>query len=169
MYSVETVFGYTPVYYNIQDYGWTYFFFSIFIMSVLNDTSFYWAHRFMHWRPVFIRVHALHHTFTDVNAFTGYSIHIFESLIEGIFVAFLPNLLFPWHPAAFFLYSTFSLSWSTYLHCGYELVPENWKRRKPFDWIYSSTHHFMHHQKPGCNFSLWYTFWDRLMGTESRE
>ena len=169
LYFIYLGTGYSPVYYDVHEYGWAYFFLSMLVMAILNDAAFYWTHRVMHWTPVYKKVHALHHRFTDVNAWTTYSFHFFESVIAAILTFYVPALLFPWHPAALMLYSTCNIAWSTYLHCGYDLVPKEWQNRRPFTWFYSSTHHFHHHQNPNCNYGLYFTIWDRMMGTEIRK
>jgi sterol desaturase/sphingolipid hydroxylase (fatty acid hydroxylase superfamily) len=35
-----------------------------------------------------------------------------------------------------------------------------------FDWITTPTHHDIHHAEAGWNYGLYFTWWDRLMGTE---
>src|SRR4051794_39069570 len=90
LYFIYIRTGYSPVYLDVNEYGWPYFFLSMFVMAVLNDTAFCWTHRFMHWRPVYKRVHALHHRFTDVNAWTTYSFHFFESVIAAILTFYVP-------------------------------------------------------------------------------
>ena len=40
--------GIAPVYYRIGDYGYAYFVFSIFLLMFLQDTYFYFMHRWVH-------------------------------------------------------------------------------------------------------------------------
>jgi sterol desaturase/sphingolipid hydroxylase (fatty acid hydroxylase superfamily) len=35
-----------------------------------------------------------------------------------------------------------------------------------FGWLTTVTHHDLHHAHAGTNFGLYFTFWDRIMGTE---
>ena len=35
-----------------------------------------------------------------------------------------------------------------------------------FDWITTVTHHDLHHAQAGWNYGLYFTWWDRMMGTE---
>jgi sterol desaturase/sphingolipid hydroxylase (fatty acid hydroxylase superfamily) len=163
---VQRQFGFSPVYTNIEERGWPYFFFSIALMMVSIDAIFYWAHRVMHWRPVYIRVHKLHHRFINVTPWTTYSFHFYESLVDSVLVFFLPLMFFPWHPAALAVYTTINITWSTYLHAGYDFIPKKWQNHVPFRWFYSSTHHSLHHQYGLCNYGLYFAYWDRSMGTE---
>jgi sterol desaturase/sphingolipid hydroxylase (fatty acid hydroxylase superfamily) len=54
---------------------------------------------------------------------------------------------------------------NTLLHCGYELMPARADGRPMLDWLTTTTHHDMHHGK-GWNYGLYFTWWDRWMGTE---
>lgn len=53
-YSIR---GLTSMYFKISDYGMFYFFISFFITIFVNDTLFYWSHRFMHLKSIFRYVH----------------------------------------------------------------------------------------------------------------
>jgi sterol desaturase/sphingolipid hydroxylase (fatty acid hydroxylase superfamily) len=51
-------------------------------------------------------------------------------------------------------------------HSGYEIFPANRDGRPMFDWMTTVTHHDLHHARAGWNFGLYFTWWDRWMGTE---
>lgn len=51
-------------------------------------------------------------------------------------------------------------------HCGYELFPANSDGKPLFGFLTTVTHHDLHHAKARCNYGLYFTWWDRLMGTE---
>jgi sterol desaturase/sphingolipid hydroxylase (fatty acid hydroxylase superfamily) len=42
-------------------------------------------------------------------------------------------------------------------------------RSRWFGWITGVTHHDLHHQDARWNFGLYFTWWDRWMGTEHPE
>jgi sterol desaturase/sphingolipid hydroxylase (fatty acid hydroxylase superfamily) len=48
---------------------------------------------------------------------------------------------------------------------GYEFFPKGWASHPITKWINTSTHHNLHHQKFLGNYSLYFNFWDRIMGT----
>lgn len=54
-------------------------------------------------------------------------------------------------------------------HAGVELHPAGMAQSKWFGWINTTTHHDLHHQSGRYNFGLYFTCWDRLMGTEHPE
>ncbi len=51
-------------------------------------------------------------------------------------------------------------------HAGFELHPKGWTRHPVLGWLTTTTHHDLHHAAVGCNYGLYFTWWDRLMGTE---
>jgi sterol desaturase/sphingolipid hydroxylase (fatty acid hydroxylase superfamily) len=68
------------------------------------------------------------------------------------------------------------LIWSVHMivrnvlgHCGHELMPRWMIRSGWFDWLTTTTHHDLHHQFGRCNYGLYFTWWDRWMGTEHPE
>ncbi len=52
---------------------------------------------------------------------------------------------------------------------GYELYPANWYRIPLLKYKTPSTHHNLHHAKFNGNYGLYFTWWDRWMGTEFPE
>src|SRR5215475_2574774 len=53
--------GYSKIYYSVSEFGWLYLIGSVILCIFLNDTYFYWVHRFMHLKVIFPRVHRIHH------------------------------------------------------------------------------------------------------------
>jgi hypothetical protein len=51
-------------------------------------------------------------------------------------------------------------------HSGYELYPARRDGRPLLDFMTTTTHHDLHHAQAGWNYGLYFTWWDRLMGTE---
>ena len=92
-------------------------------LDILHDAWFYWTHRLMHsWRPLYRRVHSLHHESTVPTAFTGYAFHPIEGAI--VFLnEILVTFLFPIHVG---LHRSYHL-WTTVIHngghAGYEIAP----------------------------------------------
>lgn len=41
-----------------------------------------------------------------------------------------------------------------------------WVDSKWLDWLTTTTHHDLHHSEGNHNFGLYFTWWDRWMGTE---
>jgi len=51
-------------------------------------------------------------------------------------------------------------------HSGYEIFPRSATKHWFWKHITTVTHHDMHHEKGSANFGLYFTWWDKLMGTE---
>lgn len=160
--------GYGAMYYDIAERGWWYYFGSIALMVLVHDTYFYWIHRLMHHPRLFRLVHLEHHKSTNPTPFTAFSFHPLESVVEfGVVPLFA--LLIPVHTSAFFIFTVWSMVFNVLGHSGYEFSPSGFTRNWFFRWFNTPTHHNMHHTMSACNYSLYFNFWDRLMGTNHPE
>ena len=162
VYAWQT--GIVPVYWDIKEYGYGYFVFSIFLLMFLHDTYFYFVHRWMH-RPTLYRlIHKIHHDSRNPTPWAAFSFHPLEAFLEALI---LPVLAFfiPAHPFAFLSFLMIMTASSVINHLGYELYPAGFYRNPLLKWWIGATHHQMHHQKVTCNFGLYFTFWDWLLKT----
>lgn len=162
-FIVEHYTGYTARYANIAEYGWPYFFFSIFLMLALSDTWFYWTHRWFHLNK--IRAHSFHHQFMNPTPFAAYSFHLWEGMVIAVPYTFTIFFI-PWHPLALLTNVLFSMTMSGFLHLGYDPIPKSWRTNSILKWFNTPSHHCGHHQKFNSNYGLYFTFWDKVMKTE---
>lgn len=141
---------------------------SLVLMIVAQDAYFYWTHRAMHHRRLFRTFHRRHHRSHNPSPFTAYSFDIAEAAVQAAFVP-LWMLLVPttWPIAGLFMLH--QLFRNTLGHSGYELYPADRGGRPLVGWMTTVTHHDLHHAQAGWNYGLWFTWWDRLMGTEHPE
>jgi sterol desaturase/sphingolipid hydroxylase (fatty acid hydroxylase superfamily) len=146
-------------------FGWGYFWLSIGLLVVLHDAWFYWTHRLIHDPRLFRRFHRLHHKSHNPSPFTAYSFDVGEAAINAAFMP-LTLLVLPVSEFAIFLFLAHMIVRNAVGHSGYELFPA-WRNGRPiFDFLTTVTHHDLHHAQAGWNFGLYFTWWDRLMGTE---
>ncbi|WP_428522267.1 sterol desaturase family protein [Roseibium sp.] len=157
--------GWAQVHQDPDTYGWPYFFLSVAILIVGHDTWFYWIHRLLHDKRLYRRWHHLHHRSFKPTPFTAFAFNIGEAALHGLYTP-LVILLLPVSYLALFLFSIHMIVRNTIGHCGVELFPSAKSGRPFFDWLTTVTHHDLHHASPNWNFGLYFTFWDRLMGTE---
>ncbi|GAA4222762.1 sterol desaturase family protein [Sagittula sp. NFXS13] len=150
---------------EIGDYGWVYFIFSILLMMFLRDTMFYWEHRMMHTPKLYPHLHHVHHLSFKVTPLSGLSIHPLEALVASVIPYTLILFLVPKHPTAYLIFVWTDAAVAVVTHLGYETFPRGFARHRVGRWIGTATAHEAHHTKPGCNFGLYFLFWDRLMGT----
>ena len=156
----------TQHYANIAVHGWPYFFLSILLAMVIQDTYFYWTHRLMHHRRLFKWFHLTHHRSTHTNPWSTYSIHPLEALVDsgsGVLIM----LILPLTSASVLTFSVINTVYAVYTHLGYELFPREMSRHWLGRWINTSTAHNIHHARARYNFSWYFLFWDRMMGTLS--
>lgn len=157
--------GLIPIYLHVEERGWPYFFFSVALMIALHETYFYFTHRWMHWPKVFRAVHLVHHQSRNPTPFAAFAFHPLEAFIEA---AALPLIvwLVPAHPAAILLFLLFMTVLGVTNHLGYEIYPAGTARHWFGRWWVGPTHHTQHHEAVRGNYGLYFTFWDRLLGTE---
>jgi sterol desaturase/sphingolipid hydroxylase (fatty acid hydroxylase superfamily) len=163
LYFMRTA-GYTEIYTDWNAYGAWYIPISFLLLLVLQDTYFYWVHRLMHHPRLFKRLHRVHHQSFNPTPWASLSFHPLEAIVE---IAILPiaALIIPFHPLVLFLFATWSLLWNVLGHLGYEIFPAGFVHHPVFRWFNTSTHHNMHHERSGCNYGLYFNFWDTVMNT----
>ncbi len=154
----------TKFYRNIDEHGWLYFFLAFPLMAIMHDAYFYWTHRLMHHKKLFLLFHLVHHKSTNPSPWAAYSFHPLEAVVEaGIFPIFLFTI--PIHPLQISFFFLMMITYNVYGHLGYELYPKGFNRHWLGRWINTSINHNQHHQYFRGNYGLYFTFWDRMMGT----
>jgi ferredoxin-NADP reductase/sterol desaturase/sphingolipid hydroxylase (fatty acid hydroxylase superfamily) len=160
--------GYTRIYFNISDYGYLWLGVSFFIVLFIDDMFFYWSHRAMHTPSLYKFFHKVHHESTDPSPLTAFAFHPSEAVIEQLIHVVLPFLL----PLNFWLiiaWQIFSMLNNVLAHLGYEIYPKGWVKFPLLQFKTASTHHNMHHQLFNGNYALYFTWWDKWMGTEFKD
>ena len=157
--------NYTAIYEEFNEYSLWYIPLSIFAFLFLQDTYYYWIHRWMHIPNVYKYFHLTHHKSVHTSAFTAFSFHPLETILQALFFPLI-MLFLPMHLYAFlFVLGLMTLS-ATINHAGVEVYPSG-KFGKWFSKIViGATHHDLHHKKFNYNYGLYFTFWDRIMKTE---
>lgn len=157
LYWIEN--GQTKLYNEIDEYGIIYFFASIIFMVLLHDTYFYWTHRLIHHSKLFEYVHKVHHSFKSPTPWASFAFHPLEAIIS---LGIIPIIIFiiPYHHLALLLFVTFLTVYSVIIHLGFSVPRLNQLK-------YSNTPeaHDYHHLTSKSNYGLYFTFWDKIMGT----
>ncbi|MFN6120592.1 MAG: sterol desaturase family protein [Actinomycetes bacterium] len=132
---------------------------------VFDDAFFYWSHRALHTPRLYRRFHLVHHRSVDVNPLTSFSFHPVEAAINAAPLT-LGAALFGLHPTVLVLWGYLSLLNNLLGHLGFEWMPR-WAQRLPIVRLKTpSAHHNLHHERVRGNYGLYFTFWDRIAGTE---
>ncbi|MEY2876106.1 MAG: hypothetical protein RLZZ373_3477 [Pseudomonadota bacterium] len=147
---------------NAAPTGW--FTLSVVLALVLHDALFYALHRLMHSRALYRHMHLTHHRSVRPTAFAAYSFHPSEAVAEALMVVAILFVL-PLHPLALLAFQTVSTLINVYGHCGREFYPADWHRHPVGRWINTSTLHAHHHATGRENYGLYFTWWDRWLGS----
>lgn len=139
------------------------------LIVLAHDAYFYWAHRAMHTKRLFKATHLHHHKSRTPTPWTAYSFSSAEAAIEAafmpIFLAFTSMFGIAYAGLAVLLFLWNMIIRNVMAHAGHELFPAGWLDIPVLKWISTTTHHDLHHSS-GYNFGFYFTFWDKLMGTE---
>lgn len=147
------------------------FFIQMLVFNVIEDTGFYWVHRWLHTPWAYAKIHKVHHEYTAPISLTGEIAHpaefFFNFLVPLMAGPFLIALISGLHIATFWAWICFREMRSTDAHSGYNL-PFHPLRLLGFIYGGPKMHDF-HHQIHGrqANFGG-YKFWDWLMGTDKK-
>lgn len=157
--------GWLTIYQDFTVRGPLYFAVTLVLMVIGQDTWFYWTHRAMHHPRLFRTFHWTHHKSKTPTPWTAYAFDMPEAVVT---VAFVPlwAAVVPMHDLAIFSFVTWQVVRNVVGHAGVELSPVSGRPSRLFGWLNTTTHHDLHHQSPGNNFGLYFTWWDRMMGTE---
>jgi Delta7-sterol 5-desaturase len=135
-------------------------------MVLAHDTWFYWTHRAMHTPLLFKTFHRFHHRTITPTPWTAYSFAVPEAFVMFLF---MPVYLFfvPTPIPAVFTFLAIMILRNAMGHAGLELHPRGWASHPVLKWISTTTHHDMHHGTSfNHNYGFYFTWWDKLMGTE---
>lgn len=143
--------------------GWIVVSFAATVLA--HDAWFYWTHRLMHRPQLFRTFHRRHHRSFNPTPFTAYSFDLGEAAVMAAFTP-LWVLLVPIAWPGFAAFMLHQIARNVIGHCGYELFPAGRDGRPLFGWMTTVTHHDLHHAEAGYNYGLYFTWWDRWMGTE---
>ena len=157
--------GLIDIYLNASERGWVYFTFNVAALVLLHDAWFYWTHRLIHDPRLFRRIHRTHHKSHNPSPWTAYSFDISEAAINAVYLP-LVLIIMPSSALAIFLFVWHMMLRNAIGHCGYEIFPTRRSGRPAMDWMTTVTHHDLHHAQAGWNYGLYFTWWDRFMGTE---
>jgi sterol desaturase/sphingolipid hydroxylase (fatty acid hydroxylase superfamily) len=158
--------GAYPLSHLAHEWGPIWFWTSLALMILGHDAYYYWTHWAMHRYAPLRSLHHRHHRSHNPSPFTAYSFSVGEAGLMAAFVVLWPLVApTPWPVITLFILH--QIARNTLAHSGYELMPATRDGRPVFDWLTTTTHHDLHHARPGSNFGLYFTWWDRWMGTEN--
>lgn len=156
--------GLTLLYTDIHKYGLWYLGVSFVGLLILQDTFFYFIHRVFHRPLLFKWLHHGHHRSGDPTPWTSFAFDPPEALIQALFFVGIVFII-PLHFITLVAVLLTMTVWAVLNHLGFELFPVSFPRHWLGRWLIGPTHHSIHHRKYTVHYGLYFTFWDKLLGT----
>lgn len=156
--------GMTLLYSDLPQYGWWYPGMSFMAVLIFQDAYFYFTHRLFHHPRLFKWLHRGHHRSGDPTPWTSFAFDPAEAVVQALFFVGIVFLL-PLHFVTLIAVLMTMTIWAVITHLGYELFPVSFPRHWLGKWLIGPTHHSLHHRKYSVHYGLYFTIWDKLLGT----
>ena len=138
---------------------WIWFVVLLLFTPVIHSTHFYFSHRLLHWRPLYMSVHRIHHYNIEVGPFSGLAMHPVELTIY--FSTVCVQWILALHPLNALYQLQFAVFNAAMSHTGYEKI-----LLKDDVGIESSSYfHYLHHKYFECNYGGTIAPMDQMFGT----
>ncbi|MEH3102852.1 MAG: sterol desaturase family protein [Sphingomonas phyllosphaerae] len=157
--------GWTRIYADVHAFPLWYLPVSVLLYLIAHDTWFYWTHRWMHRPRVFKLAHAVHHASRPPTAWAAMAFHPIEAISGAVAIPLLVFVI-PIHVTALGVVLTIMTIMGVTNHMGWEIFPRFVWGGRMGRWLITASHHQRHHERYGCNYGLYFRFWDRLCGTD---
>ena len=157
--------GRIEIYEEPLKHGLPWLLLSLPAMIVWQDFSFYCTHRLLHTRWLFRHVHCVHHRSRQPSPWAAYSMHPVEALVSGV-VPLAALLVAPVQADVLMLFIAHQVVRNVHGHAAVESLPRAFARHPFWSRFTTTTHHHLHHETAQGNYGLWFTWCDRLFGTE---
>lgn len=157
--------GYTRIYTNVNAFPIWWMPVALFISLLIDETYYYWIHRWMHRGAVFKLLHRIHHQSNISSPWTAFAFHPVEGLLLSLPLVF--TLLFiPMHVSMIVVQLVIMSVTSVINHLDIEVYPDSFRNNIFGRWLIGASHHALHHKHYRYNFGLYFTFWDKWAKTE---
>ncbi|CAG0921884.1 unnamed protein product [Notodromas monacha] len=153
--------GWSMIYYQLDEYGWTWFFLQWPVIFLLQDYAIYWNHRLFHVPFFYKNFHKLHHSYKVPTAYSVTAIHPVECVFfQTLYV--LPVFTIPCHWAVYCTLLGYIYYHGILDHSGIRM-------KSMWPWQPETTFHDNHHQYFHVNFGFNFYLWDVIHGTMRRK
>jgi len=134
-------------------------------MIVWQDFFFYCTHRWMHTGWMFRHVHGVHHRSRQPSPWAAYAMHPVEAMVNGL-IPVTTLMVAPVQEDVLALFVLHQVLRNVHGHAAVESLPQGFARHRIGGLFTTTTHHHLHHETAQGNYGLWFTWWDRVFGTE---
>ena len=157
--------GYTRIYMQPQQYGYGYLAFSLVCLVVLQDAYFYFTHRLSHHPKCYRWLHSGHHHSKNPTPWTAFAFDPAEAMIQAIYLIGA-TILIPIHLSVLIALVIVMTMGALIHHFGVRLFEDTAFGKWLGSWMVGCTHHWLHHRQYTAHYSLYFTFWDKILGTQ---
>jgi lathosterol oxidase len=155
----------TRLYSNPQQYGLWYLGVSYGAVLILQDTYFYFTHRLFHHPLPFPWLHQGHHRSRYPTPWTSFAFDPLEAIVQSLFLVGIVFFI-PLHFITLIAVLTTMTVWAVLNHLGIDRLPSSFPHHWLGRWFIGPAHHSIHHRQYTVHYGLYFTFWDKLLGTQ---
>ncbi|HEY9825548.1 MAG TPA: sterol desaturase family protein [Stenomitos sp.] len=159
--------GITRLYSHAQQYGLWYLGVSYLGVLVLQDAYFYFTHRLFHDAWLFHWLHQGHHHSRYPTPWTSFAFDPLEAVIQSLFLVGIVFVI-PLHFITLIAILITMTVWAVINHLGVDRLPLSFPHAWLGKWFIGPAHHSMHHLKYTVHYGLYFTFWDKVLGTQDK-
>jgi sterol desaturase/sphingolipid hydroxylase (fatty acid hydroxylase superfamily) len=157
--------GITRLYAGVDPGNWWYLVVSYLTVLILQDAVFYATHRLFHHPALYAAFHRGHHRSRRPTPWTSFAFDPPEALVQALFlVGFV--MLIPLHLITLLAVLSTMTVWAIVNHLELDSLPRRFPHHLLGRWVIGPAHHSLHHRRPSVHFGLYFTFWDRICGTQ---
>jgi len=160
-----TAAGQTRLYQDLNPQSWWQLPLSYGLVLVLQDTAFYFSHRLFHQPALYRWMHRGHHRSRRPTAWTSFAFDPGEALWQAL-ILLAVTVVIPLHGSTLIAVLITMTIWAVVNHLGLEQLPPWFPHHWLGSWFIGPAHHGLHHRKPSVHFGLYFTAWDRWLGSE---
>ncbi len=158
--------GITRLYADVDRYPLWYLAVSYVVAIVLQDTYFYFLHRLFHHPLLFRWWHQGHHQSHHPTPWTSFAFDPPEAIVQSLFLVAIIFII-PLHFITVIAILITMTVWAIVNHLGIERLPLNFPHHWCSRWFTGPAHHAVHHRRYALHYGLYFTFWDKQLGTQS--
>lgn len=157
--------GHTRLYLQPEQYGLWYLGASLVLVLILQDAYFYFTHRLSHHPKCYQWLHQGHHHSRRPTPWTAFAFDPAEAIIQAIYLIGVVMVI-PMHLSVLVAVVIVMTLGALIHHFGLRLFQASAIGNWLGSWMVGPTHHWLHHRKFTVHYSLYFTFWDKLLGTQ---
>ena len=157
--------GCTRLYTEVVPTNWWYLVVSYLTVLILQDAVFYATHRLFHHTALYAAFHGGHHRSRQPTPWTSFAFDPPEAMVQALFLVVVVMLI-PLHIITLLAVLSTMTVWAILNHLALDSLPSRFPHHLLGHWLIGPAHHSLHHRRPSVHFGLYFTFWDRVCGTE---